>query len=54
MDALAAGARVSIADGRKAFVAAFMPERDLWEVGQDVLGLDRSWVPTKVLPRRLA
>lgn len=43
--------RVAISDGRKAFVAAFGPERGLWEILRDHTGLKVRWPTSKILPR---
>lgn len=44
--------KVAICDGSKAFSAVFGSQRSLWEMTQDLLNLDKSWVGTKILPRR--
>ena len=47
--------RVAISDGRKAFNAAYVSERKLWERVQDRLHLPKVWLAsTKILPRRVA
>lgn len=46
--------RVSIADGIKAFIAAFGSQRGLWEILRDHVGLTVEWPTSKMLPRRLA
>ena len=45
---------IAISDGRKLFVAAFAPERQLWEGVQKTLGLPAVWRASKILPRRVA
>lgn len=45
---------VSIAQGRKAFARVFGTERSLWERGQIVLGLETTWMPSKIVERRVA
>lgn len=46
--------RVAISDGLKAFVAAFGPERELWIILRDQVGLPVQWPASKILPRRIA
>lgn len=46
--------RVAISDGLKAFVRAFGPERGLWEILRDHVGLKVRWPSSKILPRRCA
>jgi Recombination enhancement, RecA-dependent nuclease len=45
---------VAISDGRKAFVAAYPSERELWELVQVRLRLPRVWPVSKILPRNVA
>lgn len=46
---------VAISDGRKAFVAVYPSERELWELVQKRLHLPRMWpVSSKILPRNAA
>lgn len=44
--------RVAITDGGKLFTAAFGPQRGLWEILRDHIGLDLQWPVSKILPRR--
>lgn len=46
-------ARVSIADGRKLFAAAYGTEMELWLKTQHLLNLDDTMPPSKILPRRI-
>jgi hypothetical protein len=45
--------RVAICEGRAAFAAAFGPERELWRILRDHVGLAVEWPESKILPRRL-
>ena len=51
---LPAEARVSLADGSRAFARAFGSERELYQRVCLKLGLEARWPETKVLPRRMA
>lgn len=46
--------RVAISDGRKAFIAAFDTELNLWVIVQGALRLSAELPASKILPRRVA
>lgn len=43
---------VAISSGRKLFALTYPPERELWEITQERLGL--NWPIPKIVPRRVA